>query len=52
MELLVQLWSPLEDSPNDRALYIWGCARGECQKQDGRYVGVWVLYLNRAFRQS
>jgi hypothetical protein len=36
MELLVQIWCPVEDSPHDRALYIWGCARGSCQKKDGR----------------
>lgn len=35
MELLVQMWCPVEDSPHDRALYIWGCARGSCQKKDG-----------------
>lgn len=36
MELLVQMWCPFEDSPHDRALYIWGCSRGSCQKKDGR----------------
>jgi pre-rRNA-processing protein TSR4 len=36
MELLVQMWCPFEDSPHDRALYIWGCAKGSCQKKDGR----------------
>ncbi|KZT27791.1 hypothetical protein NEOLEDRAFT_1176385 [Neolentinus lepideus HHB14362 ss-1] len=35
MELLVQIWCPFEDSPMDRALYVWACARGECQKKDG-----------------
>lgn len=35
MQLLVQVWCPLENSPNDRALYIWGCARGPCQKKEG-----------------
>lgn len=45
MELLVQLWCPLEDSPNDRTLYIWGCARGECQKKDGRYVSMNPYFL-------
>jgi len=36
MELLVQMWCPVEDSPHDRALYVWGCAQGSCQKKDGR----------------
>jgi pre-rRNA-processing protein TSR4 len=35
MELLVQVWCPLEDSPMDRALYIWGCSRSTCQRKDG-----------------
>ncbi|PBK72937.1 hypothetical protein ARMSODRAFT_1015759 [Armillaria solidipes] len=35
MELLAQMWCPFEDSPMDRALYIWGCARAQCQKQEG-----------------
>jgi pre-rRNA-processing protein TSR4 len=35
MELLVQVWCPLEDSPMDRALYIWGCSRSACQRKDG-----------------
>jgi len=35
-ELLVQLWCPFENSPMDRAVYIWGCAKLLCQGQDGR----------------
>ncbi|KAH7890676.1 programmed cell death protein 2 [Phlebopus sp. FC_14] len=35
MELLVQVWCPFEDSPMDRALYIWGCSDASCQKRDG-----------------
>ncbi|KXN89390.1 putative 20S rRNA accumulation protein 4 [Leucoagaricus sp. SymC.cos] len=35
MQLLLQIWCPFEDSPMDRALYVWGCARGACQKKDG-----------------
>ncbi|EKM50389.1 uncharacterized protein PHACADRAFT_129542 [Phanerochaete carnosa HHB-10118-sp] len=31
MELIVQVWCPMEDSPHDRALYVWGCSRGVCQ---------------------
>ncbi|KAF5313550.1 hypothetical protein D9619_013745 [Psilocybe cf. subviscida] len=27
MGLLVQMWCPFEDSPMDRALFIWGCTR-------------------------
>ncbi|KAF8159766.1 programmed cell death protein 2 [Crassisporium funariophilum] len=35
MELLIQMWCPFENSPMDRALYIWGCARTGCQGKDG-----------------
>jgi pre-rRNA-processing protein TSR4 len=35
MELLVQLWCPFEDSPMDRALYVWGCAKKDCQSKKG-----------------
>ncbi|CCM00384.1 uncharacterized protein FIBRA_02414 [Fibroporia radiculosa] len=28
MQLLAQVWCPLENSPNDRVLYMWGCAKG------------------------
>ncbi|KAH9852077.1 programmed cell death protein 2 [Lenzites betulinus] len=32
MELLIQIWCPLEDSPNDRALYVWACANGSSDR--------------------
>ncbi|KAG9312897.1 programmed cell death protein 2 [Chiua virens] len=35
MELLLHVWCPFEDSPMDRALYVWGCARSSCQRQSG-----------------
>ncbi|KAJ7050557.1 programmed cell death protein 2 [Mycena amicta] len=35
MELLVQMWCPFEDSPMDRALYVWGCSSPTCQNKDG-----------------
>jgi len=38
MELLVQMWAPFEDSPYDRAVYVWACARSGCQRKSGRYV--------------
>ncbi|CAD6981790.1 unnamed protein product [Tilletia controversa] len=30
MELLVQIFAPREDSPYDRCLHVWGCARKAC----------------------
>ncbi|KAJ3563791.1 hypothetical protein NP233_g8705 [Leucocoprinus birnbaumii] len=35
MQLLLQIWCPFEDSPMDRALYVWACSRAACQKKDG-----------------
>ncbi|TCD68407.1 hypothetical protein EIP91_010808 [Steccherinum ochraceum] len=49
MELLVQLWCPLEDSPNDRALYIWGCARSGCQRKTGSIRAWRGLKLNEKY---
>jgi len=45
-ELLVQIWCPFEDSPMDRALYIWGCARGGCQGKAGSFRAWRGLRLN------
>ncbi|KAK7679486.1 hypothetical protein QCA50_017540 [Cerrena zonata] len=50
MELLVQLWCPLEDSPYDRVLYVWGCARGSCQGKDDGSVRAWrALRFNEKY---
>ena len=39
MQLLVQIFAPLDDSAYDRNLFVWGCARPQCQRQgDGWYV--------------
>lgn len=35
MELALQLWCPRENSPMDRALYVWACSRAGCQRQGG-----------------
>ncbi|KZT54952.1 hypothetical protein CALCODRAFT_370547 [Calocera cornea HHB12733] len=35
MEMLVSIFCPFEGSSNDRVLYVWGCARAECQRKDG-----------------
>ncbi|KAJ7695124.1 programmed cell death protein 2 [Mycena rosella] len=45
MELLVQMWCPFENSPMDRALYMWGCAVPQCQTKDG-----WHAHLDRSLR--
>ena len=51
MQLLVQIFAPLEDSAFDRNLLIWGCARAACQRKGaGWYVcKVWCLRMNEQF---
>lgn len=34
MQLLVQIFAPLVESPYDRCLLVWGCARPACQRND------------------
>lgn len=48
-ELLVQLWCPFEDSPMDRALYIWGCSRATCQGKQGSIRAWRGLRRNEAY---
>jgi len=39
MQLLVQIFAPLENSAYDRNLFVWGCPRAACQRKGpGRYV--------------
>ncbi|KAF8449123.1 programmed cell death protein 2 [Boletus edulis BED1] len=55
MELLLQVWCPFENSPMDRALYVWGCARSTCQRHVGsvrawrglRYNAVYAAKLKK-----
>ncbi|KAG8983935.1 hypothetical protein FRB93_006883 [Tulasnella sp. JGI-2019a] len=49
MGLLVQLWSPFEDSPMDRVLYVWGCARAACQRKDGSVRAFRSLRRNKQY---
>jgi len=44
MQLLVQIFAPLENSAFDRNLFVWGCARAACQRKGpGRYVSMGAL---------
>ncbi|CED82515.1 Uncharacterized MYND Zn-finger protein [Phaffia rhodozyma] len=36
MELLVQVYAPLEHSLDDRIVYVFGCSRSGCQGPDGK----------------
>ncbi|WFD31483.1 hypothetical protein MSPP1_002520 [Malassezia sp. CBS 17886] len=33
MQLLVEIFAPLDGSPLDRNLLVWGCARAQCQRR-------------------
>ncbi|KAI0652841.1 programmed cell death protein 2 [Cubamyces menziesii] len=52
MELLVQIWCPLEDSPNDRALFVWGCANGSCQRKEGSIRAWRELRFNKKYAEK
>ncbi|KIY73870.1 hypothetical protein CYLTODRAFT_364813 [Cylindrobasidium torrendii FP15055 ss-10] len=59
MELLVQMWCPMEDSPLDRAMYVWGCSSSACQKKPGsvrawrgiRYNSEYAVKLEKKLAQ-
>ncbi|PWY99509.1 hypothetical protein BCV70DRAFT_201075 [Testicularia cyperi] len=40
MQLLVQIFAPLEGSAFDRCLMVWGCARAMCQRTDASSLRV------------
>ncbi|KAI0349665.1 hypothetical protein OH77DRAFT_1431882 [Trametes cingulata] len=52
MELLIQIWCPLEDSPNDRALYVWACANGACQRKAGSVRAWRELRFNKKYAEK
>ncbi|TBU60893.1 programmed cell death protein 2 [Dichomitus squalens] len=52
MELLVQIWCPLEDSPNDRALFVWGCANSNCQRKEGSIRAWRELRYNKKYAEK
>ncbi|EPQ30411.1 uncharacterized protein PFL1_01937 [Pseudozyma flocculosa PF-1] len=40
MQLIVQIFAPLEGSAYDRCLMVWGCGRAECQRTDASSLKV------------
>ncbi|KAM5532909.1 hypothetical protein V8D89_013461 [Ganoderma adspersum] len=52
MELLIQIWCPLEASPNDRALFVWGCTNGICQRKEGSVRAWRELRYNRKYAEK
>ncbi|KAI0305953.1 programmed cell death protein 2 [Multifurca ochricompacta] len=49
MELLVQLWAPFEDSPYDRVLFVWACAKSACQRKSGSVRAWRGLRFNKKY---
>ncbi|KAH9946508.1 programmed cell death protein 2 [Amylocystis lapponica] len=49
MRLLVQVWCPLEGSAFDRALYVWACAAGACQRTPGSVRAWRALRYNQRY---
>jgi len=45
----VQLWAPFENSPYDRAVYVWGCARSGCQRKGGSIRAWRALRYNETY---
>ncbi|CDO73246.1 hypothetical protein BN946_scf185008.g8 [Trametes cinnabarina] len=52
MELLIQIWCPLNESPNDRVLFVWGCANGSCQRKQGSVRAWRELRFNRKYAEK
>ncbi|KAI8996347.1 programmed cell death protein 2 [Trametes punicea] len=52
MELLIQIWCPLKDSPNDRVLFVWGCANGPCQRKEGSIRAWRELRFNKRYAEK
>ncbi|KAI0641854.1 programmed cell death protein 2 [Trametes meyenii] len=52
MELLIQIWCPLEESPNDRALYVWACTKGSCQRKEGSVRAWRELRYNHKYAEK
>ncbi|KAJ1670583.1 hypothetical protein EV182_008118, partial [Spiromyces aspiralis] len=46
---LLQIYAPLENSPYDRVLYIWGCNSARCSKLPGSFKVVRGHILNRDY---
>jgi len=52
MQLVSQIWCPIEDSPLDRAMYIWACANGKCQKKDGSVRAWRCVRFNKKYAEK
>jgi len=52
MQLLIQMWCPLEGSAYDRACYVWGCARSRCQRKAGSVRAFRFLKYNEKYAKK
>ncbi|KDQ19154.1 hypothetical protein BOTBODRAFT_127050 [Botryobasidium botryosum FD-172 SS1] len=52
MQLLLQMWCPLEGSAYDRACYVWGCARSRCQRKVGSVRAFRFLKYNEKYAKK
>ncbi|TFK91739.1 hypothetical protein K466DRAFT_582559 [Polyporus arcularius HHB13444] len=52
MELLAQVWCPMEQSPNDRALFVWACANSSCQRKEGSVRAWRELRYNKKYAEK
>ncbi|KAI0741491.1 programmed cell death protein 2, partial [Daedaleopsis nitida] len=52
MQLLIQIWCPMEQSPNDRALFVWACPFSSCQRKQGSVRAWRELRYNDKYAQK
>lgn len=52
MQLVSQIWCPIEDSPLDRSMYVWVCANGKCQKKDGSVRAWRCVRFNKKYAEK
>ncbi|KZS94501.1 hypothetical protein SISNIDRAFT_453428 [Sistotremastrum niveocremeum HHB9708] len=52
MELVVQLWCPIEGSPMDRVMHVWACSRAGCQRKAGSLRAFRGLRYNQKYAEK
>jgi len=52
MQLISQIWCPIEGSPFDRSMYIWACANGGCRGKDGSVRAWRCVRYNRKYAEK
>ncbi|PVU97904.1 hypothetical protein BB559_001855 [Furculomyces boomerangus] len=49
MILLFQIYAPLENSPFERVLYLWGCTKKSCMKNPNSFKAIRGQYINKEY---